>query len=96
MQEASRVINILTKYKIENNEHLASVTLTDYAKMGALSEQLNSLNTQIEDLSLKIKKPPEKFRNSSLLLTKLKRFQDVKNPGLKKSISLKFPHIIRI
>lgn len=55
MQEASRVINILTKYKIENNEHLESVALTDYAKMGALSEHLNSLNTQIEDLSLKIK-----------------------------------------
>ena len=55
MQEASRVINILTKYKIENNEHLESVALTDYSKIGALSEQLNSLNTQIEDLSLKIK-----------------------------------------
>ena len=55
MQEASRVINILTKYKIENNEHLKSVTLTDYSKIGALSEELNSLNTQIEDLSLKIK-----------------------------------------
>ncbi|MDE6672789.1 MAG: relaxase/mobilization nuclease domain-containing protein [Ruminococcus sp.] len=45
MQEASRVINILTKYKIENNEHLESVALTDYSKIGALSEQLNSLNT---------------------------------------------------
>lgn len=55
MQEASRVINILTKYKIENNEHLESVALTDYSKIGALSEELNSLNTQIEDLSLKIK-----------------------------------------
>ena len=55
MQEASRVINILTKYEIENNEHLESVALTDYAKMGSLSEQLNSLNTQIEDLSVKIK-----------------------------------------
>ena len=55
MQEASRIINILTKYKIENNEHLESVALTDYSKIGALSEELNSLNTQIEDLSLKIK-----------------------------------------
>lgn len=55
MQEASRVINILTKYKIENNEHLESVALTDYAKMSSLSEDLNSLNTQIEDLSAKIK-----------------------------------------
>lgn len=55
MKEASRVINILTQYGIENNVHLENTALADYAKMGALSENLNSLNTQIEDLFVKIK-----------------------------------------
>ncbi|WP_124098862.1 relaxase/mobilization nuclease domain-containing protein [Ruminococcus sp. Marseille-P6503] len=55
MKEASRVINILTKYGVENNVHLENTALADYARMGALSENLNSLNTQIEDLSVKIK-----------------------------------------
>lgn len=55
MKEASRVINILTKYGIENNVHLENTALADYAKMGTLSENLNSLNTQIDDLSVKIK-----------------------------------------
>lgn len=55
MKEASRVINILTKYGIENSADLENSALTDYARMGALSENLNSLNTKIEDLSVKIK-----------------------------------------
>lgn len=55
MKEASRVINILTKYGIENSADLENSALADYARMGALSENLNSLNTKIEDLSVKIK-----------------------------------------
>lgn len=55
IKEASRVINILTKYGIEDNAALENSALADYAKMGALSENLNSLNTKIEDLSVKIK-----------------------------------------
>lgn len=55
MKEASKVINILTKYGVEDNVDLENKALTDFAKMAALSEELNSLNTRIEDLSLKIK-----------------------------------------
>ena len=55
MKEASRVINILTKYGIQDSEDLENRTLADYARMGALSEELNTLHTQIEDLSVKIK-----------------------------------------
>ena len=55
IKEASRVINILTKYGIEDNTTLENSALSDYTKMGALSENLNSLNTKIEDLSVKIK-----------------------------------------
>lgn len=55
MKEASRVINILTKYGIQDSVDLENHALTDYARMGTLSEELNSLNTQIEDLSAKIK-----------------------------------------
>lgn len=64
MKEASRVINILTKYGIEDNSVLENAALADYAKMGALSENLNSLNTQIEDLSVKLKtaKKVQKFK----------------------------------
>ena len=55
MKEASRVINILTKYEIQDNIDLENHALSDYARMGALSEELNTINTQIEDLSAKIK-----------------------------------------
>lgn len=55
MKEASRVINILTKYGIEDNASLENSALADYARMGALSENLNSLNTKIGDLSVKLK-----------------------------------------
>ena len=55
MKEASRVINILTKYGIQDNIDLENHALSDYAQMGKLSEELNNINTQIEDLTAKIK-----------------------------------------
>ena len=78
MKEASRVINILTKYGIEDNVTLENSALADYAKMGALSENLNSLNTKIEDLSVKLKtaKKVQKFKpviNQSKELTGRKK-----------------------
>jgi len=55
MKEASRVINILMKYGVQDSIDLENRALTDYARMGTLSEELNTLNTQIQDLSAKIK-----------------------------------------
>ncbi len=49
MQEASRIINILTKYKIENNEHLESVALTDYAVYIQLVNRLSHCIDYEED-----------------------------------------------
>ena len=55
MKEASRVINILTKYGIQDSVDLENHALSDFARMGALSEELNTLHTQVEDLTAKIK-----------------------------------------
>lgn len=54
MKEVSRAINILTKYQIRETE-LENKTFSTCAGMGALSEQLNALNTRIEDLNAKLK-----------------------------------------
>ncbi|MDE5862619.1 MAG: hypothetical protein K2H28_10570 [Ruminococcus sp.] len=74
MQEASRVINILTN--------------TDYSKIGALSEELNSLNTQIEDLSVKIKtsRKIQKYKSVTDELKTLsgRSFSDSRKYGQKK------------
>lgn len=67
MKEVSRVINILSKYSIEDKTHLEHKILTDYAKIGSLSEKLNTLNTQIEDLTLKIKSAKKVQKNKPVI-----------------------------
>lgn len=67
MKEVSRVINILSKYSIEDKTHLEYKILTDYAKIGSLSEKLNTLNTQIEDLTLKIKSAKKVQKNKTVI-----------------------------
>ena len=65
MKEASRVINILSKYAVEDNNGLENMLMSEYARLGSLSENLNSMNTEIEELSLKIKvaKQAKKFES---------------------------------
>lgn len=65
MKEASRVINILSKYAVEDNNGLENMLMSEYARFGSLSENLNSMNTEIEELSLKIKvaKQAKKFES---------------------------------
>ena len=75
MKEVSRVINILSKYAVEDNNGLENMLMSEYARLGSLSENLNSMNTEIEELSLKIKvaKQAKKFE---LLVSQRKSLTD--------------------
>lgn len=70
MKEVSRAINILTKYKINEND-LENKTFSMCARMGALSEKLNALNTQIEDLNIKLK-TVQNFQKYRVFMDELK------------------------
>lgn len=70
MKEVSRAINILTKYKINEND-LENKTFSMCARMGGLSEKLNALNTQIEDLNTKLK-TVQNFQKYRVFMNELK------------------------
>ena len=70
MKEVSRAINILTKYKINEND-LENKTFSMCARMGALSEKLNALNTQIEDLNTKLR-TVQNFQKYRVFMDELK------------------------
>ena len=55
MKEAAKVVNILTRYSVDDAGGVEGVLMAKYAKLGFLSENLNKMNTEIEDISLKLK-----------------------------------------
>lgn len=55
MKEASRVINILTEYGVNDSVELENLALAKMTEMGIASGKLNALNTKIQDLSQVIK-----------------------------------------
>ena len=55
MKEASKVINILTEYGVNDSIELENLALAKMTEMGLASGKLNTLNTRIQDLSQIIK-----------------------------------------
>ena len=55
MKEASKVINILTEYGVNDSAELENLALAKMSEMGLASGKLNSLNTKIQNLSQIIK-----------------------------------------
>ena len=55
MKEASKVINILTEYGVNDNIELENLALAKMTEMGMTTAKLNTLNTKIQDLSQAIK-----------------------------------------
>ncbi|MCR5600248.1 MAG: hypothetical protein K6G33_05865, partial [Ruminococcus sp.] len=55
MKEASKVINILTEYGVNDSVELENLALAKMSEMGLASSKLNALNTKIQDLSQIIK-----------------------------------------
>lgn len=63
-QELSKAINIASQYCISDNQNLEDVLHQKYRNQGILSEKLNHIKTEIDDLELKIKiaKTVQKYR----------------------------------
>ena len=55
MKEASKVINILTEYGVNDSIELENLALAKMTEMGMTTAKLNTLNTKIQDLSQVIK-----------------------------------------
>ena len=55
MKNASKVINILTEYGVNDSIELENLALAKMTEMGLASGKLNTLNTKIQDLSQIIK-----------------------------------------
>ena len=51
MKEASKVINILTEYGVNDSIELENIALAKMTEMGIASGKLNKLNTQIQNIS---------------------------------------------
>ena len=55
MKDASKVINILTEYGVNDSIELENLALAKMKEMGVATAKLNTLNTKIQDLSQVIK-----------------------------------------
>ncbi|MGN0607344.1 MAG: hypothetical protein ACI4JM_12555, partial [Oscillospiraceae bacterium] len=66
-QELSKAINIASQYCISDNQNLEDVLHQKYRNQGVLSEKLNHIKTEIDDLELKIKvaKTVQKYKSLS-------------------------------
>ena len=54
-QELSKAINIASKYQVKDNQNLEEMLHIKFRTQGALSEKLNHIKVEIDDLDLKIK-----------------------------------------
>ena len=64
MKEASRVINVLTKYQAETEGQLEMAAMTEHARQGKLVQELNDLSKEIDIISdhIRLRKTCEKLK----------------------------------
>ena len=64
MKEASRVINVLTKYQAETEGQLEMAAMTEHARQGKLVQELNDLSKEIDIISdhIHLRKTCEKLK----------------------------------
>ena len=64
MKEASRVINVLTKYQAESEGQLEMAAMTEHARQGKLVQELNDLSREINTVSdhINLRKTCEKLK----------------------------------
>lgn len=64
MKEASRVINVLTKYQAETEGQLEIAAITEHARQGKLVQKLNDLSKEIDIISdhIHLRKTCEKLK----------------------------------
>ncbi len=64
MKEASRVINVLTKYQAESEGQLEMAALTEHAHQGSLVNELNDLSRKIDVISdhISLRRVCKKFK----------------------------------
>lgn len=54
-QELSKAINIASQYQVKDNQNLEDILHLKYRNQGVLSEKLNHIKTEIDELDVKIK-----------------------------------------
>lgn len=54
-QELSRAINIASQFQVKDNQNLEDILHLKYRNQGVLSEKLNHIKVEIDDLDIKIK-----------------------------------------
>ena len=64
MKEASRVINVLTKYQAESEGQLEMAAMTEHARQGKLVQELNDLSREIDTVSdhIELRKTCQKLK----------------------------------